>query len=96
LGPDNCSPQEICRLKPWNRLLGLYFHSVADILAAYETVRDIEHCAAINNYFSFSKVFPLSEVERQFLAQKGIYIFSKLMDCMNSLADCPKMKTENL
>jgi hypothetical protein len=48
------------RLLPWNRLLGLAFHSVAALLASYETTRDLWHTAAINGHTNFSKVFLLS------------------------------------
>jgi hypothetical protein len=42
------------RLLPWNRLMGLAFHSVATLLASYETTRDLWHTAAINGHTNFS------------------------------------------
>ncbi len=70
------------KLKSWKQLLGLSFHSVADIflLAAYETDRDTWDCTAINGHSSFSKLFALSEIEGQLLAQKGIYIASHIIE----------------
>jgi hypothetical protein len=58
------------RLQPWNRMLGLAFHAVADLLAAYETSRDSWHAAAIAGHSSFSKLFPLSLEKCQSLGTK--------------------------
>jgi hypothetical protein len=51
---------------------GVVVNSVGDILAAYETDRITWHCTGINSQSSFSKLFPLSKIEEQLLAQKGI------------------------
>jgi hypothetical protein len=51
-----------------------------DILAGYKTDRNTCHCAAINGHLSFSKIFPCSVMERQLLAQKGIYTVSQIME----------------
>jgi hypothetical protein len=53
-----CQPTQ-----PWNMLIGLAFHAVADLLAAYEASRDSWHTAAINGHSHFSKIFPLSVPE---------------------------------
>jgi hypothetical protein len=50
---------------------------MADILAAYETNRDISHSAAIHGHSSFSKVFPK---EGQLLVKKGIYMESQITE----------------
>ncbi len=60
-------------LKAWNRLQGLAFHTVADILLAYIAARDTWNSAAINagNSF-FSNILPHSSLEGQLLLRKGI------------------------
>jgi hypothetical protein len=55
------------QIQPWNRMLGLAFHAVADLLAAYETSREFWHAAAIAGHSSFSKIFPLSVGEMSIL-----------------------------
>jgi hypothetical protein len=65
---------------PWNRLLGLAFQSAADLLAPYETTRDLWHTAAINGHTNFSKVFPLSVTEGGMLADRGLYTVSQLLE----------------
>jgi hypothetical protein len=68
------------RLLPWNRLMGLAFHSVATLLAFYETTRDLWHTAAINGHTNFSKVFPLSSAEGTLLAEREILTVSQLLE----------------
>ncbi len=68
------------RLMPWNRLIGLAFHSAAALLASYETTRDLWHTAAINRHTNFSKVFPLSVTEGGVLADRGIFTISQLLE----------------
>jgi hypothetical protein len=68
------------RLQPWNRLLGLAFHAVADLLATYETSRDSWHAAAIAGHSSFSKLFPLSVGEMATLKNRNIYTVSQLLE----------------
>ncbi len=68
------------RLQPWNHLLGLAFHSVADLLATYETLRDSWHAAAIAGHSSFIKLFPLSVGEMAILRDRNIYTVSQLLE----------------
>jgi hypothetical protein len=68
------------RLLPWNRLLGLAFHSAAALLASYETTRDLWHTAAINGLTNFSKVFLLSFAEGVLLADREILTVSQLLE----------------
>ncbi len=68
------------RLMPWNKLLGIAFHSAAALLASYETTRDLWHTAAINGHTNFSKVFPLSVTEGGVLADRGIFTVSQLLE----------------
>jgi hypothetical protein len=64
----------------YNRLLGLAFHAVADLLATYETSRDSWHAAAIAGHSSLSKLFPLSVGEMTILKDKNIYTVSQLLE----------------
>jgi hypothetical protein len=75
------------RLQPWNRLMGLVFHAVADLLATYETSRDSWHAAAIAGHSSFTKLFPLSAGERSILRDKNVYTVSHLLE-VNDLTGC--------
>jgi hypothetical protein len=68
------------RLLPWNRLMGLAFHSVATLLASSETTRDLWHTAAINGHTNFSKVFPLTFAEGRLLVERGILTVSQLLE----------------
>jgi hypothetical protein len=65
------------RLKQSNRLLGIAFHAVADILLAYETGRDAWHSEAIDDHSFFSKVLPLTALKGQLLACKRVYTGSQ-------------------
>ncbi len=53
-------------------LLGLAFHSMAEILSANETARGTWHIAAFNGHSSFGKVFPLCAMEGQLFVHKRI------------------------
>jgi hypothetical protein len=68
------------RLLPWNRLLGLAFHSVATLLASSETTRDLWHTAAVHGHSNFSKVFPLTHAEGRLLVERGILTVSQLLE----------------
>jgi hypothetical protein len=61
-------------------MLGLAFHAVADLLAAYETSRESWHAAAIAGHSSFSKVFPLSIGEMSILRDNNVYTVSQLLE----------------
>ncbi len=62
------------RIQPWNRMLGLAFIAVADLLATYGTSQEFWHAAAIAGHSSFSKVFPLSNGERSILRDQHVTI----------------------
>jgi hypothetical protein len=68
------------KLKPWNRLLGLAFHAIADHLGAYETSGDSWHTSAINGHSHFSKVFHLTNTEGALLKEKSVYTMSQLLE----------------
>ncbi len=68
------------RLQPWNQLIGLAFHAVADLLAAYETSRDFWNATAIDGHSSFSKLFPLWVGEMSILRDRNVYTVSKLLE----------------
>jgi hypothetical protein len=55
--------------------MGLAFHSVAILLASYETTRDLWHTAAINGHTNFSKVFLLTPAEGRLLVERGILYY---------------------
>jgi hypothetical protein len=68
------------RIQPWNRMLGLAFLAVADLLATYETSREFWHAAAIAGHSNFSKVFPLSNGERTILRDHQVFSVSQLLE----------------
>jgi hypothetical protein len=68
------------RILPWNRMMGLAFFAVADLLATYETSREFWHAAAIAGHSSFSKIFPLSNGERSILRDQQVYSVSQLLE----------------
>jgi hypothetical protein len=68
------------RILPWNRMLGLAFVAVADLLVTYETSREFWHAAAIAGHSSFSMVFPLSNGERSILRDQQIFSVSQLLE----------------
>jgi hypothetical protein len=68
------------RILPWNRMFGLAFLAVADLLATYETSREFWHAAAIAGHSNFSKVFPLSTGERNILRDCQVYSVSQLLE----------------
>jgi hypothetical protein len=68
------------RLQQWNRMLGLAFHAVAALLAAYETSRESWHGAAIAGHSSFSKIFPLSSSEISILCDNNVCTVSQLLE----------------
>jgi hypothetical protein len=79
LGPKQWRSTEN-RLQPWNRMLGLAFHAMADLLATYETSRESWHAAAIAGHSNFSKVFPLSIGEMSILRNNNVYTVSQLLE----------------
>jgi hypothetical protein len=82
------------RLQPWNRLIGLAFHSVADLLATYETLRDSWHAAAIAGHSSFSKLFPLSVGEMAILRDRNVHTVSQLLEVNDLTGRLTVMKTD--
>jgi hypothetical protein len=68
------------RLQQWNRMLGLAFHAVAALLAAYKTWRESWHGAAIAGHSSFSKIFPLSSGEISILHDNNVCTVSQLLE----------------
>jgi hypothetical protein len=68
------------RIQVWNRMLGLAFLAVADLLATYETSREFWHAAAIAGHSNFSKVFPLSNGEKTILRDRQVFLVSQLLE----------------